>query len=226
MISNVLLFKTTYCGEWWFLALYIELLLLSLLIPRNTSKMKDVAIFLVLFSLALASQYIYYNFGNLSVHLWNIAQYMVTFFTGALFAKFRTFEKTGDILESKSSLLIVGIAICTMYFRGYSSIIAINNILFAPIMVLCVSLMIKRNKAIRTFLLFFGAISTEIWLSHSFFIYYGFYKMAYISTNPWIVLIWVIVLSVTTAIILKLTYMLAHNCVAKAKNFHILCINR
>lgn len=199
---------------------------MSSIIPRKASKRTDMAILIALFSVALVSQYVYYDLGYLSMHLWSIAQYMVTFYLGVTFSKYNLFDRVSPILGFIPTLLMFILLIIAMVMRSYTPIIAINNTLYAPLIVLATTIIISRNVMVRRFLLFFGAISTELWLCHSFFIYYGFYKIAYISTNPWFVLLWVIILSVATALILKSTYKMTQFCVSKANTIYRLCLNR
>lgn len=220
-MENFFTLSSSYNGEWWFVRLYIELLLVFPLV-RLLLKRK------IMFSCAIISGLYIISFGMEGIfkilpqlsYLENTLLYhdiksvlfwQMTFCFGCLTAKLDIFgyinkRILNNRLDTKAFyiamiLLIVLVRIgFTKVFKiiGKADATSVDFVL-APLFILICTNFIFNNKSKKIFLLL-GKHSTNMWLTHSFYCYYYFQSFVFIPKLSILIVIWLAVLSLCSSI--------------------------
>ena len=168
-----------YNGHWWFLCLYVEcLLLFPILTQLNRNLRISIFIFILLFIAKLLGKfYIDPHCENGSSiilkHISYLLTYLVVFWTGLMFSKYKLFEQIKNwtskhqILSNYSGkIIMVFLLIFMVLSRNFLPQFGLFYILYTPILVFCFSELFFESKL----LLFIATHSTNMWLLHHLFI--------------------------------------------------------
>lgn len=205
-LNNLSGLISSYNGEWWFFSLYIELLILFYFISRIKFGWKGYLLLMtiILFitrsinkMLPLDDCIIYQR------HLKMILIDLNIFMLGCFFSKFDIFNK----LNKKYSFLfnshIVALLLITfpLITRAYGPIIGITELFIVPMFVIAIVNICKKWGG--GFFLFLGKHSMNLWLIHSFFIYYYAKNVTFLTHNPTIMFFTILVISLGCSIIVE-----------------------
>ena len=183
-VDNLIGYKCTYNGEWWFLKVYLILIMIFPLVVSLFEKnwLKDLA---KIITLAVLIRTLIPDFMKLEVmdkfsktifykELYNAMKWLPCFLMGILFAKYNLFIKIKVwAIENKIDRLSLYIMLCviTAYIRHRNNNTANYDYLLAPMFILSILEIIKRFHFENAFR-YLGKHSTNMWLVHSFFCYY------------------------------------------------------
>ena len=199
LILNLIGLASTYNGEWWFYSLYVELLIIFyIILARLNLNFKQYTVFMVSLLTIIGIIYIFVPF-NLSItwerHLFLIIRNINICILGCYFAKFDIFRHI--IKKHKIKYLYTFFIIVPLLIRGFISLTIIADLLLLPIFIIgVINLPVQLSRILQ----YIGKHSMNIWLIHSFFIYYYLKDIAFITSNPIIIFLTVILCSLTCSI--------------------------
>lgn len=199
---------TTSCnGEWWFFSLYAELLVLFYFVSKIKLGWKGYLLLMLgLLILTRGLNCALHLDEEMIVerHLKMILIDLNIFMLGCFFAKFNIFgwlhERCYWLYEKiylAPLLLVIPILV-----RAYLPLIGITELLIVPMF--CVGIVNICKTGGGKILLFFGKHSMNLWLVHSFFIFYFLNDISFITNNPLVMFITVLGCSLLCSIIIEL----------------------
>lgn len=230
-LLNLLGLKTTYCGEWWFLGLYIELLLLFPMIMYILRKNVKLSIFLhlglyilcfIILILKKLGIDLLESFNSiLKTQLMSIMIWQLTFYIGILTGRYKLFDLLNNKLKKiKISQLSISIFILllTILIRELLSYLfmkinigtvtwidsIISYFFIFSFMNIC-RFMTLKSKNILGIL---GKNSTNMWLIHGFFVYYFYQKLVFLPKFSILILLWLIILTLPISYLLDKIYII------------------
>lgn len=218
---NFFAVKTTYNPEWWFFTPYILLIALFPIINKIFSNKKSnyfieiIAIILLNEIGTFFNKYLImlniYIFGNQSIIFpifTELVKLLPGFLIGVFCAKYDLLsyikEKfSGNILNYIAILLIIIATFCIRY-----KLDAYSDFILAPIISMSIIILLNNKLGfyIRKVLIKIGNESTNIWLCHSFYCYYLCQNIIYYPKYPILILLWLLLISYLTSIIIKITF--------------------
>jgi hypothetical protein len=221
LIKNFFTLSGSYNGEWWFIRLYIELVLLLPLIKRMLKRgiIFSFAVSLVFYSMYFRIGVVFKIMSILPIKqssllyqdLPNLLFWQMSFCTGYIFAKFNLFRRMTRGIKSRgmdkkafyvamlSAIIIIRIAMT--YILGEWEAPNYDYIL-APLFILFCTNFIYPSRSNKVFLAL-GKHSTNIWLTHSFFCYYYFQKLVFLPKLSVLILIWLTVLCIASSMLIN-----------------------
>lgn len=230
MISNIIPINTTYVGEWWFITLYIQLLLIFPLIKKvidNKKYYETIFIILASYILAFCMFLLTKIVPDLS-HLMNYVIYedlfvilmdQIHFCIGCLFAKFDVFKKINIFfnkykLNKISIYIILALSIFVMrsiMFIFFEYILKFGSpdwfdFIYIPIFIYVMSIILYSSELLKKGMTFLGKYSTNIWLIHPFLYKIYFKEIIYAPKLSIFILIWIIALCILISIFLNKIY--------------------
>lgn len=219
-LSNFLVLSSSYNNEWWFARLYIELLLLFPIIKYflNKNIIGSISTSILLCFLSLRLDVIFRLFPQLSFAkgslLYNdikiILLWQTIFVFGCLSSKYALFEHANSYivkkkLDKKIFYMLVILIIVVIKLK-IPKLININqnyiDIMITPIFIFACTNIISSLK-IKNIFIVFGKYSMNMWLTHTFFIYYYFQKIVYYPKLSVLIVVWVCLLSLGSSIIIE-----------------------
>lgn len=221
LIKNFFTLSGSYNGEWWFIRLYIELVLLLPLIKCLLKRgvVVSFVVSLVFYSMYFRIGVVFKIMSLLPIKqnsllyqdLPNLLFWQMSFCTGYIFSKFSLFKRITKGIKSKGLdkkafhlvmiLSIIVIRIAMTYVLGEWE--APNyDFIMAPLFILFCTNLIYGSMSNRLFFTL-GKHSTNIWLTHSFFCYYYFQKLVFLPKLSVLILIWLTVLCIASSIFIN-----------------------
>lgn len=214
LVLNLSLLKTTYCGEWWFAGLYVQLLILSPLIFKllKNNKKKSIivhlSIYFLYFGLLLLVKYLSLESIKKNILYQNlliILIYQIIFYFGIITANFELYKKLDKVkLEPKLGLVFVFIGRIIASIYKVSDIIDVIFVFF--FIYFFIKVMRYKYKRVRKLLMILGENSTNMWLVHSLYCYYYFQNFIFLPKISILILAWLIIISLVTSIVIKKLY--------------------
>jgi hypothetical protein len=233
-IYNLFALIHTYNGEWWFISVYIELVLLFPLIVKLIEKSPTLVSYLSFILLFLSAFFLHMDefFSNLELvqiainHLGTLFQWQIMFITGIYFSKYYLFERI-DAFFSKvhlnSKIVFILLLVLFFYFRQYSfkfiietrgseinGIYNYSDFILAPMVIFSFVKLVQNITILERLFLLLGRHSTIIWLTHTFFIYYYFQEMSFAPYYSTLIVVWVFVLTILVSIGINLLIRAVH----------------
>lgn len=162
-----------YNSEWWFFCIYLGQLLGFLLLSRlNVRWFYYLSIMILLF---VGSRFILKSSVEMNFWAEMFLIYLNIFMLGVFFAKFDVFKIIDKFLPKNTfCMLICGLGgiIISVVLRAYSPSVGLVELISVPLFVWSVICFSDRISIIKTIFSFLGKHSTNLWLIHSFFIFY------------------------------------------------------
>lgn len=225
-ILNFIGFDSSYCGEWWFLGTYV-LILISFYLCYRLYKIvnekwlglnnKWGGIILIISSLVIATvgyggNWLLGRAGFDTNNLvWHQCYYLLIkqpmFVIGYIFARYNLLDKIcfwvkGLALRFKLPIWLIIIA--CLILLPYLSFIPETYlyVFYTPIFCFCFcALFVHLHRYIKNVFTFLGKFSTYMWLTHSLLLYKFIQPIIYLPKISVVCWLWLIVLSLTVAII-------------------------
>lgn len=213
-IDNFLMISTSYNGEWWFLKSFVIVTITFPLIKKIIEKYDLITNIVILILLSIMFSNIFpilgtkFDLNNNFIYtsLFCQTKYVVSYYMGVIFAKYLLFDKLKENYKKNKldnliiDFVIIGILI---YLRN----IAIGDdldFIYVPIFIVA-SINIINKLSLDNLFFKLGIQSTNMWLTHTYFIYYLYPINKYILyfKNPIIVLIVLIIVSYVTSLVIN-----------------------
>lgn len=214
LFDNLIGYKYTYDGEWWFFQLYVLIVITfpiiikvvrsSLIISIVNIILINVVTWTILSPLVnndilkTFSQSFFYN------QISFLLEWLPCFLMGYTFAKFDLFCEMKNLLKDNKLDNIVIYSLISMviiYIRHRTDDASNFDYLFAPIFIFAIVNVIKSLRLDKLFALL-GKHSTNMWLMHSFFCYQYFQVLVYYPRIAIIIVIWLGILCLTCSSII------------------------
>lgn len=233
-IYNLFALIHTYNGEWWFVSVYIELVLLFPLIIKLIEKWPVLTTYLSFTCMFLAAfiQHLDDFFPTLELvqiainHLSTLFKWQIMFITGIYFSKYSIFVKVNAFFSKahlNNKIMFLLLLVLCFYLRQYTypSIMKIrgpeiagiynySDFILAPIVIFSFVKLVQNITILERLFLLLGKHSTIIWLTHTFFIYYFFQEMSFAPYYSTLIVIWVFILTIMVSIGINFLIRLAH----------------
>ncbi|WP_283672573.1 acyltransferase family protein [Clostridium perfringens] len=208
ILLNFVGIKSTYNGEWWFVRLYVMLVLLYPLFTFIVNRLNVYIILLISFiinvlgfgitkiSIILNDNYIILDLIGILLG----AQFL--FLLGMCIAKYAFFNKVTKKLNfKKSKYIILSFLILFLIFilRNVSVIGPTTELILVPMLCFFIANSVSNNNKISNL----GKYSNNMWLTHSFFIYYLFPNIIFKFKYSILILLLVIFISMVCSFIIN-----------------------
>ncbi|AHM64195.1 acyltransferase [Paenibacillus polymyxa] len=197
-LRNFIALSSSYNGEWWFLYDYI---LLLLIFPVTFQAFQRNAwVTLLIAGLVFYNSYSQGNY-------YSIMYWQLPFMIGLFFAKYKLYSWMSKIYDSiifNNILFDVIVLVLLFRFRTTSQWFEKTTIdmIIAPIVILVSIHLMNKLKLTKPFA-YLGKNSMNIWLTHTFFCYYYFQSIVFFPKISILILLWLILLTVLTSIIVN-----------------------
>ncbi len=207
-LKNLIGLNTSYNGEWWFFSPFIVLCIISPLLVRFVAKQRSspaaevlIALLIGLVCRVIAPKVFETELLSSfrSAYLGKIIEYTVSFIpsfiVGCVIAKYRLFDKYLTLFNKwytaiPVSLLVMGMTVFMRYREGEAW-----DYIYAPIFIIASVSFIRSVPLLFRVACEVGGVSTEIWLTHSFFCYHFIPRVIFAPKYSVLVLLWLIVIS-------------------------------
>lgn len=193
-VYNLLGITSTYNHEWWFFSLYIELLLVFYLLCKLHIKKYQYVLLMILILIVsryLNNRLIIEGYEILTRHIKMVLIDVNIFMLGCYFAKYEIYQKIFSRLlllkKFHYYLIIILFFISPLLVRAFLPYIGITELILVPLF--CYSITMASKVSRINFLLFFGKHSMNLWLIHTFFIYYFCKAVTFLTTNSIVMLL-------------------------------------
>jgi hypothetical protein len=214
----------TYNGEWWFISVYIELVLIFPFIvklieksPVFVSYLAFICLFVSPFFLHLDDFFPKYELVQIAIdHLSLLLTWQIMFITGVYFAKYSLFEKMDQIsskIHLNNKIVFLLLLLGCYYFRQYTfkfiietrgpavdGVYNYSDFILAPLVIFSFVKLVQNITILEWLFEKLGKHSTTIWLTHTFFIYYFFQEMSFAPHYSILIVIWVFMLTILVSI--------------------------
>lgn len=208
-LGNLLLFRLSYNGAWWFVLTYIFLLSLSPMMMNLVQRFSIWTIFIcsgIIYFISYLLRFVYKLEISNPFCLWFYTQLILigtsqfSFLIGMLFKKYQFISKLRCVRLSHWLRNVCCILIPIAMFLFHA---VVKSPIISPITglitIVCFHTMDKPNWICRV-ALFFGKHSTNIWLIHMFFYLFLFKDFIFIAKYP------LLILSLMLAICIVVSY--------------------
>ncbi|WP_410549074.1 hypothetical protein [Bacteroides caecigallinarum] len=152
------------------------------------------------------------DYGIIGRHIKMIIIDVNIFMMGCFFSKYDVF----NVIINKIDKYRMGAIACLVSLivpilvRAYIPMIGITELIFVPIFIIGI-VYICKFRFISNYLEFLGKHSMNLWLIHSFFIYYFLNGITFIYDSPIVMFIIVTVLSLTCSLIIEYSKKIINN---------------
>lgn len=209
-LYNFFAIDLTYNGEWWFLKLYVQLIILFPIMNKIIRKNPWLS-FLIIFIFSKLGKIVTLSV-NSNPNLVFLNNHMIyrdfitllywqpIFFMGCLFVKFDLFTKMKEVfkkikLHNRLVYIIIFIVIIASRFNiadlTFESMR--YDYLYTPILIY-VTINILKGQKVKNIFIFLGNNSTNMWLTHSFLCYQYIQSIVYMPKIPILIMIWLTIL--------------------------------
>lgn len=206
--KNFFFLSYSYNGEWWYIRIYLEILILSVWFVKYILKkpaISGLVSLLLAFIGYLLHESASYS-GFLIKEVSNLFLWQLLFCLGLLIANYRIFERTGQQLKQLSlnrwwfSLIIL--SLCMLLRQEPYLTDKLKDPLTAPIFLYFSVQLIKQLHLDRLFSLL-GDHSLNIWLIHTFFCYYYLTNLVLLPRLSPLIFIWLLLLSLASSYLIN-----------------------
>ena len=220
LLGNMLLFRLTYNGAWWFVVTYVILIILCPLLIWLASRINGWLLAIMSGIVYFAAYQFRFNYAidlNGSVLNWIWQQLILlgtsqfSFVVGMLFCKFDILSCIRKTLPDKLIKAAVWV-VPGVLFLGHC---LVQSLIIAPVTgiltLICFHLWEKPAPA-RKFFLYFGHHSTNIWLTHMFFYLMPFTNLVFVAREPVLIFAFMLALCLATSYIIGYTQVVLAGC--------------
>ena len=218
-IRNMLLYRMSYNGAWWFVVTYILICLFSFAMLKLVKKSSVFS--LILFSVIYVVSYLirfhiinittdWTSFNTLISSLSPTGTSLLPYIVGAVFYKHKIFtalRKTTDRIN-KHLLNLLLLFFMSAMFVAHAFVESLFVAIFTGIgTIICFNLWQKSKTIIKLFS-FIGKHSTNIWLTHMFFYLVIFKNFVFIVKYP--LLCFILMMLITICVSVIINFILKH----------------
>lgn len=201
--ANFTALHTDYNGEWWFLSPFLVLMAFSPLLVGLVSRTRRDWIWWIA---AVAGHFllptIWYDSESVTANFHNALVFVPGFWLGCLMAKERIFDRWLARVGPWPSLGILAVLIAARCFFNER-----HDALLAPVLCAATAGMLRGLPRLRKVMGEIGTVSTEIWLTHSFFCYHFIPEIVFAPRLSLLVTAWLVAMSYGTGKVLTMVPM-------------------
>lgn len=225
-LQNLTGYASSYNGEWWFVRVFVAAIFLGTIYYYLTEKINNVYLEtgLVLFTSVFTVKFLpalikLSPFSSLaSSYLWMQLfmpnAFICSYLFGIVFGKYDVFANLRRLFSSYNAFwrAMVGLLLiaCAFYFQenvfgNVSEMMLVITPVFMTGCLLLLDLSAKASQVLR----YFGRMSTNLWLIHTFFCYY-FYPFTiavFWSRNPLVAYLTLLLLALLASVLLEQFYL-------------------
>ncbi|WP_180230231.1 acyltransferase [Bacillus sp. AFS073361] len=223
-LLNFTSLTNTYNREWWFVPLYLELIIIFPILIKLIEKIPLIVNYLSFISLFFAGffQNAILLFPNniliqlLMNHLSVLLLWQVVFIVGIYFSKYSVFEKINQFLNRlklENILFYLIVLFICFYIRQFtlpwiievrgakiSGIYTYADFILTPILIFSFVKIVSYTNIFSKLFATLGKHSNNIWLTHTFFIYYYYQKIIFLPYFSILIVGWVFILTIVVSI--------------------------
>lgn len=206
LFKNLLGLSSSYNHEWWYVGNYVSYVIIFPILTCINGKFlkgKKRAGYLIMVLVIGFASITLRSSDNFAFFT-----FLMCFYEGMSFVELSIYEKIYTKVSKCRGLLsisflfvVLGVILKIAFFTNSR-----YDYLFAPVFVYGIGVVTKSRwlgMPIRKILMVVGKYSTYIWLTHTFFAYYYFQPLIYLPKYSILILIWCILLTVCTGIVLE-----------------------
>lgn len=199
--GTMFFYEMHYNGAWWYLWAYSLLVLISPLLLKAINRFSAIFIVLISFSIYCLAFYVRfysreYKYDYFLNYFGPFGTTLFEYVVGAVTAKIMFFTKITS-LENKVPSAAKGIIGCSIILiLFFAKTFLIPNVFFAPFtgfIIITVFALWRKPKWVTNTFMFLGKHSTNIWLTHMFFIVSSF---VYIAKYPLPIFMFLMVITI------------------------------
>ena len=212
-IGNILLYRLSYNGAWWFVLTYIWLILLYPGIRKIIDKINNPMMVIILSGIFYVISYYFevihiLNIQNVIVAwLWRqfylLGRSQFAFIVGIISCKYLLIDK---ISEFCNEMKLKNVYLCILVILAFVMHCFIQSMFIAPItgmIVLVVFHLIEKPKWVKRIFLLLGKHSTNIWLIHMFFYLVLFKNLIFKLKEPILILVGMFMICIGFSILIN-----------------------
>lgn len=224
-IQNLTGYASTYNGEWWFVRVFVAAIVLGSIYYYLTEKINNVyvetglvlllSVFTVRFLPALTKLTPFNSLA--SSYLWTQLfmpnAFICTYLFGIVFGKYDVFSNLRRLFSGYTALwrAVIGILLLVSAFYFQEKVfgnVSDMMLIITPVFMTACLLLLDLAKWPRKILEYFGRLSTNMWLTHTFFCYYfyPFTVAVFWSRNPLVAYLTLLVITVLASLLLDMVY--------------------
>lgn len=238
VIYNLFAINTTYNGEWWFFAPFIVLCIISPFIIRVadrkfSSPAVDILLLLII-AVACRSVVPYlielnllkgFFASHLGVIIKRTIDFLPAFLSGCIIAKYRLFDKFLSVFRKWYFAIPISLILMllTVYMRYKAT--AYWDYIYAPVFLISAVSIIRIVRPLKFIAKEIGSVSTEIWLTHSFYCYYFIPRIIYAPKNALLITLLLVIISYLTGKLIVFVVSCFDKTVLKIKNKNVIEFN-
>lgn len=191
LAANFTALHTDFNGEWWFLPPFLVLTALSpLLVGLMRKTKRDWMWWIAVLLGQLLLPEFQYESKSISATLYNALVFLPGFWLGCLMARERLFDWWLNHIGPWTSLGITAGCVGLRIFAGQGV-----DVLLAPVLCAASAGFARGVPLLRKVKAEIGSVSTEIWLTHSFFCYHFVPEIVFAPRYSVLVLLWLLAMS-------------------------------
>ena len=213
-LGNMLLYRVSYNGAWWFVSTYIFICIFSLPIIKLIKKNSIISliIFFIIYSVSYLIRFDIINIdtnvaiiNRIITSLAPTGTSLLPYAVGAIFYKHKIFTVLSDFTKNinKNLLHLILIIFMLTMFIAHAFVETLFVAIFTGIgTIICFNLWRKGNLATKIFS-FLGSHSTNIWLTHMFFYHTLFVGLVFKVKYPVLCFLFMMLITITVSIIIN-----------------------
>ena len=204
--GTMFLFDMHFNGAWWYLWAYTLLVLLSPLLLRVVKKAPFVPILAVSFLIYCIAFYVRFQISTSNWFLLHFGPFGMTFFEyilGCVAAKYMVITKLRGLSDKIPLWLRISLSCVSIVLLFFARTFLIPSVFFAPFsgfVIFAVFILWRKPKWVETTFLFLGKHSTNIWLTHMFFVAS---LWVYIAKYPLLIFAFLLLISVPISFVIS-----------------------
>lgn len=217
-LKSFFLLDKSYNGAWWFVLTYVILVLISRLCFKIS---KNINTFFVLVAVILVYLVAYYqrikvvvvtDYATLN---WVITQLallgtsLLPYYFGMLFFKHSIFTKIRFYIDKNMNNIVVTMLAAVIFVVMCIGHIIVKSLIVAPfigVVIIVLFSVVKKSKMVDGFFAFMGKHSTNMWLTHLFFINVIFEDLVFVARYPIFIFLFMLILTIGSSYIINLVY--------------------
>lgn len=215
-ILNFLGVESTYNGAWWYMLQYLKMLLFFPILDCLFIRVKDLKnklswiITYALIIVVLVGMFVGMRDVFVSLESFMGEPFLMCFIVGYILARFHIYELCRimipkDILYFLGVLGLILVIVVRVKIAKDASSVGLDFI-FVPVLAFGFSLLMDTFKKVSKFFMFFGGLSTYMWLTHVFFYDHYAKKLVMLSRFSTGIFVTLLILSFLAAIALEKVY--------------------
>lgn len=209
-IMHFFLLDHSYNGAWWYMLTYTLLVLLSPGLMKLVKKLPWFATLSIGFTIYCGGYFLRFQTAADNWLLNNIGPFAMTLFEyliGSICAKCMYFTKIHKLTENWNTPIRITVAALLWLAMLYGHSAVVKSLFIAPatgIVIISLFVLWRKSEWVEKVFLFIGEHSTNLWLTHMFFLSTLFNGLVFLPEYPILIYLWLIALTIGTSMVIQL----------------------